>query len=82
MRGTKYGSSRKPADKANLLSISVDRWTKRGPAPSNMAKSKALTSAKGLFESIMSSVEEVVRIPPKNKVFVNNSISTLSKYIS
>lgn len=69
-------------DKANLLNATVDRWTKRGPAPSNIAKSKAFSSAKGVFESITASIEQVVRIPPKNKLFVNNTISALAKYIS
>jgi hypothetical protein len=84
MRGTKYGSNSRKIfkDKANLLNYAVDRWTKRGPAPSNIAKSKTLISSKGVFESIMSSIEQVVRIPPKNKVFVNNTISSLAKYIS
>ena len=51
MRGTRYGANNRTriVDKANLLNYSVDRWTKKGPAPSNIAKSKALTSAKGVF---------------------------------
>ena len=83
MRGTKYGGVyRKRPEKGNLLAVAVDRWTKRGPAPSNIAKSKALISAKSVFEGITNSIEQVVRIPPKNKMFVNNSISNLAKYIS
>lgn len=84
MRGTRYGANNRNrvVDKANLLNYTVDRWTKKGNAPSNIAKSKALTSAKGVFETITSSIEQIVRIPPKNKVFVNNTLSTLAKYIS
>ena len=83
MRGTRYDAiyGKKP-EKGNMLATTVDRWTKRGPAPSNIAKSKALISAKGVFEGITSSIEQAVRIPPKNKMFVNNSISSLAKYIS
>ncbi len=83
MRGTRYnGNKNKNTDKANLINYAVDRWTKKGAPPSNIAKSKALTSAKGVFESLTSSIEQIVRIPPKNKVFVNNTLSTLAKYIS
>lgn len=51
MRGTRYGANNRNrvVDKANLLNYTVDRWTKKGNAPSNIAKSKALTSAKGVF---------------------------------
>jgi hypothetical protein len=58
MRGTRYGNNSRKifADKANLLNSAVDRWTKRGTGPSNIAKSKALTSAKGVFESITASI--------------------------
>lgn len=83
MRGTKYGIGyRKAPERGNMLAAAVDRWTKRGPAPSNIAKSKALCSAKGVFEGITGSIEQVVRIPPKNKVFVSNSMSSIAKYIS
>jgi hypothetical protein len=58
MRGTRYGANYKKifADKANLLNSTVDKWTKRGAAPSNIAKIKTLTSAKGVFDSITSSI--------------------------
>lgn len=57
MRGTKYGLGyRKAPEKGNLLVATVDRWTKRGSAPSNIAKSKALSSAKGVFEGITGSI--------------------------
>ena len=61
---------------------SVDKIIKRDPAISNMTKSKTLTNSKTLFYNINASIEQIVRIPPKNKQFVNNSISMLIKYIS
>jgi len=47
-----------------------------------MAKSKTLQTSKHLFSSINASIDQIVRIPPKNKQFVNNSLTVLTKYIS
>jgi hypothetical protein len=84
MRGTRYGRSfRKGQSERNEALIGlVDKWIKRGPASSNMAKSKALSTSRGVFELITSSLEGAIRIPPKNKMFVSNSLASLSKYFS
>lgn len=84
MRGTRYGKNfhKGQAERNEALLGLVDKWIKRGPASSNMAKSKALNTSKGVFELITSSLEGNIRIPPKNKMFVSNSLSSLSKYFS
>lgn len=46
-----------------------------------MTKTKALVSSQGIISSIIGSVEQIARIPPNNKVFVNNSITSIVKYI-
>ena len=65
----------------HLLKKNIDRLTKKAAAPSNIAKTKTLVTAKGVFQNIVSSVEKIARMPPKNKVFVNNSLTSISKYI-
>lgn len=69
-------------ESANYVSNNVDRLTKKTSAPSNIAKTRTLLTAKSVFLSITSSIEQIARIPPKNKVFVNNSLTSLTKYIS
>ena len=49
--------------------------------PSNIAKTKTLLTSQGIFCSIQASIEEIARIPPKNKVFVANSLAMVTKYI-
>lgn len=64
------------------MSFNVERLTKKVTAPSNIAKCKALMNSRNVFQSITSTIENIVRIPPKNKAFVNNSLASLTKYIS
>lgn len=66
---------------SSYLTYQIEKLTKTICGPSNMTKTKALVSSQGMIGSIISSVEEKVRIPPSNKVFVNNSLSMIVKYI-
>ncbi len=49
---------------------------------SNIAKFKTLSTSKAVFNYISNSIENVPRVPPKNKQFFNNSITSITKYIS
>jgi hypothetical protein len=49
---------------------------------SNIAKFKTLSTSKAAFNSIAYSIENIPRIPPKNKQFFNNSIISITKYIN
>ena len=55
--------------------------TKKLAVPCNMAKTKTLITSQAVFASITSSIEQIARIPPNNKVFVNNSLTSIIKYI-
>lgn len=46
-----------------------------------MTKTKTLLSTQSIITSIIGSVEPIARIPPNNKVFINNSITNIVKYI-
>jgi len=63
------------------VSGNIDNLTRKYNAPSNIAKTKMLLSAQNVFMSITSAIEKVVRVPPKNRVFVNNSLTMITRYI-
>jgi len=83
MRGGKnLKNYKKHYEEASNVVYHVDKLTKKVSAPTNIAKTKTLTNAKGIFLAIIASMEQIARIPPKNKAFVNNNLITLTKYIS
>ena len=63
------------------MSNNIEKLTKKVAGPSNIAKTKTLLSSKAVFSSITTSIEQIVRTPPSNKVFVANSLNMIIKYI-
>ena len=68
-------------ENSSYVYSTIEKITKKASGPSNMAKTKTLVNSQTVFGSIKSSIEQIARIPPSNKVFVNNSLISITKYI-
>ena len=68
-------------ENSNYVCSDIERLTKKISGPSNIAKTKTLLSSQAVFSTIKNSIEKIARIPPNNKVFVNTSLTMITKYI-
>lgn len=80
--GKKFKTYKKPIEETSEVIYHVDKLAKKVPVQTNIAKTKTLSNAKNIFLTILSSIEQFARIPPKNKAFVNSNIVMITRYIS
>ena len=74
-------SSKKLYENSSYIYKNIEKLTKKVTGPSNIAKTKTLLNSQAIFSAIRNSVEQIARMPPSNKVFVTNSLTTIIKYI-
>lgn len=82
IRGEKALKQNKLYENLNLISLNIGELTKKISVSSNTARTKTFLTTKSVFQSIAASIEQILRVPPKNKTFVSNSILSIYKYIN